>query len=532
MQRRRYLAVCGTAAAGILAGCNQTGQSSPGSNGTVDGPAQFNNIIIQAPQKAPIGSEVTMTITARNNGGETGTFQDRITTAAGDTDFAQDISIENIKPGQTGQTKVKAPVSGAGEYRFELQDSGVTASVQVTAQAVEIGKMVDVGNNLQLTFTDASFHGGVYYRYVDDVGWTTDMFAPEESGRTLGVFKAKMKNNGSQPTAIVPDRFSVTEGSVVATIDGKPLSTVESIEGKPLIGTNIEPGQTLEGWVLTTVPEDRVQKNGIGVGWSLNTSGGGGPDRVWSFPPRALPSWQQLEFRLSDRPDNGLITGEVTIRNSGQVEGTFYGLAEFHYRGVGWVPGAYPSGTIAPGATKTFTFDYAWPYTQQMEWRVQPFPGKRNMVEAGPITLSYGQETYGVDGSKIQLSNPRFMSSYGYQATESSAGGSNQQVTKQRQAGSGKKFLFVDVTATVGKDGGRVPTANAFVAKAGNSTVKPFVGPDPTNPDVSFYSGASNGKKGQTSKGVLVYEVPSNVSNVSVNYTEEVREKTSDITWQ
>ncbi|MFC5969790.1 hypothetical protein ACFPYI_00455 [Halomarina salina] len=529
MQRRRYLAVCGTAAAGLLAGCNQTGGSSPGNNETVEGEAQFNNIIINAPQQAPIGSEVTMTISARNFGGQTGTYEDRIVTSNGDTDFAQDISITDVQSGQTGEVEVNAPVNGAGEYRFTLEEAEVSATVNVTAEAVEIGKMVDVGNNLQLTFTDASFRGGVYYRYVDNVGWTTDMFAPGESGRTLAVFKGKMKNTGSQETVIRPERFSVTEGTVFNNLDGKPLSTVESVEGQSLIGSPIKGGQTVEGWVLASVPKNQVQQNGVGVGWSLNAQGGG-PDRVWSFPPRALPTWQQLEFRLSDRPDNGQITGEITVRNAGQVESTFYGLAEFHYQGVGWVPAAYPSGTVAPGATKTFTFDYGWPYIQQMEWRIQPFPDTRRMVEAGPLTLDYGQETYGIDESTVTVSNPRFMQRYSYSATQSS-GGENNQVTKQREASGGKKFLFVDVKATVGKEGGQVPLPDSFVVKAGESNIKPFVGPTPTNPDVSFYSGANGGKQGDTSTGVLVFEVPSSVSRPAVNYHEEFRELTSDITW-
>ncbi|MFD1512611.1 hypothetical protein [Halomarina rubra] len=535
MQRRRYLALCGTAAAGLLAGCNEgPGGNSDSANqqGTVEGPAQFNNVLINAPQQAAIGSEVEMTITARNFGGETGSYTDRIVTVDGDTDFAQDVSIGDVPAGQTGETTVKAKVNSAGDYRFKLEEAEVFTTVQVTAEAVELGKMVDVGNNLQLTFTDASFQNGVYYRYVDNVGYTTDMFTGQQGNKyILGVFRAKMKNAGSQETLILPDQFKIDGGTVHATIDGKPLTTVEGLDGKPLLGSPIKSGETIDGWVLASIPVENVNKNGVDIGWALNKNSDS-PDRLWSFPPRALPDWQQLEFRLSEKSSDGMLSGEVTIRNQGQVEGTFYGLAEFHYKGIGWEPGAYPTGTIAPGATKTFSFEYAWPYVQQTEWRVQPFEGKRQIVEGGPQSLSYGDQTLGIDGSQIRLSNPRLMNSYGYTATDSSNSGTSQQVTKRREAGQGKRFLFVDVEATVGTEGGQVPMPSTFVAEAGGSTAKPFTGPTPTDPDVSFYSGANGGKKGDKSKGTLVFVVPASASNPTVTYKEDFNLRTTEISWQ
>lgn len=533
MQRRRYLAVCGTAAAGLLAGCNQT-QAPPGdSNETVDGPAKFNDIIINAPQEAAIGSEVTMTVSARNYGGESGTYTDRIVTVDGDTDFSQDININNVPSGKTGKVEVKAPVNSAGEYRFKLEDAEVFASVTVTAEAVAPGQMADVGGNLQLTFSDVSFIDGVYYRYVDQVGYTKEMFTGP-SGRVLGVFRAKMKNSGSQPTRILPEKFSIENGEVHATIDGKPLTTVESVKGKPLLGSPIESGQTVDGWVLASVDRNQVLNNGVGIGWSLKAGGGDRPDRVWSFPPRALPEFGLVDFSMPDSPTNGRLEGTVTVRNIGQVDGQFVGQAEFNMKGRGWTPASYPTGSIASGATKTFSFTYGWPYTQETVWRIAPFRAveHRRKITGGTQRLSYGESTAAVDNSTVTISNPRFRQSYGFTATESSADGTPREVTKTRQPPNGRKFLFVDITVTAGQKGGQTPAPSSFRAVVDGQNYQQYSGPKPTQPNVSLYGGMSNPKEGQKASGSLIFTVPSGASNANLQYKEEFGTLTSDIVWR
>ncbi|MWG33574.1 hypothetical protein [Halomarina oriensis] len=533
MQRRRYLAVCGTAAAGLLAGCNQTAAPPADSQETVDGPAQFNNILINAPQEAAIDSEVSMTVSARNYGGQTGTYTDRLVAVDGDSDFAQDISIGNIPSGQTGEVEVNVPVRGAGEYRFELEEAGVAASVAVTAEAVEPGQMVDVGNNLQLTFTDVSFREGVYYRYVAESGYTKDMFTGGGGNSVLGVFRAKMKNSGSQPTRILPEKFSVDGGQIHATIDGKPLGTIEGLDGQPLLGSPIESGETVNGWVLASIPRETILNQGIGVGWSLKAGGGGRPDRVWSFPPRALAEFALVDFTMPDRPQRGRLEGTVTVRNVGQTGGTFTGLAEFNMKGRGWSPAAYPTGDVESGATKTFSFTQSWPFTQETVWRVIPFGASehRRRITGGSQRLSFGDSTAAIDNSTVTVSNPRFMRTYGFTATESTEGGTSQQVTKQREPPEGRKFLFIDVTVTAGAAGGNTPQPDTFRAKVGDQNYQQYTGPNPTQPDVSLYSGMNNPDAGQEASGVLIFAVPADAQNASVQYREEFGGLTSDIVW-
>ena len=492
----------------------------------------FNNIIINAPQEAAIGSEVTMTVSARNYGGQAGTYTDRLVTVDGDTDFAKDININQVPSGKTGRVEVKVPVNSAGEYRFKLEEAEVFASVTVTADAVEVGKMADVGGNLQLGFSDVSFTEGVYYRYVDDVGYTKEMFTGPED-RVLGVFRAKMKNAGSQPTRILPEKFSIENGTVHATIDGKPLTTVESVDGKPLLGSPIEAGQTVEGWVLASVGREQVLTKGVGIGWSLQAGGGGGPDRVWSFPPRALPKFGVVDFSMPSSPQNGRLEGTLTVRNIGQIGGEFMGQAEFNMKGRGWTPAAFPRGNIASGATKTFSFTYAWPYVQETVWRVAPFTDVeyRRRIKGGPQRHSYGESTAAVDNSTVTISKPRFLSSYKFTATESSASGTSRQVTKTRQPPSGRKFLFVDITVTAGRKGGQTPDPNSFNAIVDGKSYGQYAGPKPTDPNVSLYSGMSNPKKGQKESGTLVFTVPAGASNASVQYKEQFGTLTSDIVW-
>lgn len=525
--------MCGTAAAGLLAGCNESSQPPANSQETVEGPAQFNNVLINAPQEAAIDSEVTMTISARNYGGQTGTYTDRLVAVDGDSDFAQDISISDVASGQTGEVEVNAPVRSAGEYRFKLEEAEVFASVTVTAEAVEPGQMADVGNNLQLGFQDVSFVEGVYYRYVDRVGYTKDMFTGSDGKTMLGVFRAKMKNTGSQPTRILPEKFSVTEGTVHATVDGKPLTTVEGIDGKPLLGSPIESGETVDGWVLASIPRESIMNQGVGIGWSLRAGGGGRPDNVWSFPPRALPEFGIIDFNMPDSPQNGRLEGTITVRNIGQTDGTFAGLAEFNMKGRGWTPAAYPNGDIASGATKTFSFTYSWPFTQETVWRVVPFtePEHRRDITGGSQRLSYGESTAAVDNSTVTVGNPRFLRSYGFTATESSSNGTSQQVTKQREPPQGQKFLFVDVTVTAGSEGGQTPQPDTFRAKVGDQTFEQYAGPNPTKPDVSLYNGMNNPEAAQEASGVLIFTVPADAQNASVQYREEFGSLTSDIVW-
>ena len=265
MKRRRFLALCGVGTSGALAGCSGDSRPSAPSRKrtTVAGPAKFGDVIIQTANSAGVGQRVTLTVSAFNYGGETGTFTDRLVAVEGGIDLATDVRIADVPSGERGRATIDMRFDGAGRYRFRLADADVYASVTVVGERAEPGEPLTVGH-LRLSVSNVDYETDLFYRFDDGSRSVTDLVgaSPEEA---LAVVRGTVKNVGDRPAVFDPSAFSVAGGEFLTEVDGRPLDTVR-IDGRPLAGARVASGSAVSGWILLRLRRDRALA-GPELGW-------------------------------------------------------------------------------------------------------------------------------------------------------------------------------------------------------------------------------------------------------------------------
>ena len=113
--RRKYLTGVSALLSAGMAGCSGLGSSDGRSMGdgeesdpteSATGPAEFEDISLDVPASPSIRSEFTVTVSARNSGGEPGTFSDTLSVREGNSTLQREFEIADIEPGATGTTDV------------------------------------------------------------------------------------------------------------------------------------------------------------------------------------------------------------------------------------------------------------------------------------------------------------------------------------------------------------------------------------------------------------------------------------------
>ncbi len=549
MKRRRFLALCGVGTAGALAGCGEDARPSVPAQRltTVAGPAKFGDVIIQTDGSADVDSPVTVTVSAYNYGGETGTFTDRLVSVDGGIDLATDVRIADVPSGERGHTSIETSFENAGRYRFHLEEADVYGTVNVAGETAELGEALRVGP-FEVTLSEVTYEPNLFYRYRVGSRDVTELVGatPNEA---LAVVRGTVENVGTQQAVFDPSVLSVQNGEVLADAGGENLSTVR-VDGRPVVGQRLPPGESMKGWLLLRLDRSRARA-GPSLGWQADGNPDSAPEKQWALPAAdPFPEFELVAFDVPGSQSVGRVPYEVRVHNSGDVAGTYRGAIHYRTDGWGWQPAGVQEAYLEPGASRTFTGRTRWPYVDPATWRVVPFHEKRD-VTFEPLSVPFGEKVPIADASTVRVRNPRFIDSYVYEVTvvetpEQPVYGANnttgstepverteRRVRTPRDAGDGK-FLLVDIETRAGSDGGRIAQEDAFSVLVGGRTFDVDQAHQPVAPDVEFFDAGEDTRYGELFRGTLMFGVPSGarLSDVAVRYREEYEDVAVEATWQ
>jgi hypothetical protein len=551
MNRRRYLAVCGTATACGLAGCNTLfGDSSSGS-GTpqptlVEGPAQFTDFKIEIPTKATVDTTVPVTISAFNYGSQSGSFSGSITTIKGASIVSKGIDLNGVESGKRGKTTVDLSFSVADEYvlavsgnppvqtstdgygtpsRTQLMDAKAKSRVTIGPKTATVGESFDLTSPLRVTLTDVTYRQGLYYKYSS--GWgekTTDLFSTTDN-KTLALLHFDVENTGTESASFGPEPFTVSDGALHTDLRGASLNSAIGIKGDPFNGTTVQAGQQISGWLLAQLPKKRA-KEGAVVGWQRDTHKTT-PERAWNVKPTKLPSFTLEQWKLDEKQPMGEYLNEITVKNTGESKGKFRGIVDYKISDEGqnaWTPFEKINATLSPGKSKTFTLKKTWTYIQTLDYRVRPF-GTTKTVEFTPPKLSFG-ETARVSNGTITVhdfqTNPTYTLSRDWDPVVNPDNGGIFALAHVEYVSDSETGPVEDYDFFIRANGKTYEEEN----RADGPMVDPVKGP--------FYEAPiGNVGAGKKLSGWISFEVPANVnpSNATVVFRDRYAEPSSSAEW-
>ena len=549
MNRRRYLALCGVAAVGPLAGCSAF--DPPGDDPderartTVDGPAQFDRVVVGIIGTPSLDGSITVRVSAYNYGSEPGTFTDTLALAEGPGNASKRVRITDVPPGEREHVDLELSVSGAGRYRFRLEEADVYATATVAAERAEPGETLEL-DGFRMTAEGVTFESGAVYEFREHGRRRQGLLDPSV-GNVFAVVRGTVENTTGEERTFDASALSVPGGEGVRADRIGDLRAVTSLRGASLAGATIDAGERLEGWLLADVDPDAVREEGIALSWQSDDVAA--PEKQWQFPaPDALAEFAVESFEAPRKATAGDVEFAATVRNDGDAEGTFRGAVDRRADGFGWEVVAVREATLAPGQSATFTGTATWPYVDWTAWRLRPFHEKAE-TEYEPPSVEFGQRVPAVDGSTLAVSNPRVRDSYVYETTVeetvtvNGTGNVTETETRTRTVRrvqtptdfGERRFLFVDVEVVAGRGGGRLPQEGQFAALVGGEEFGVDHAHRPVEPEVSFFQAPEEGEwEGETVRGTLVFGVPAGTTRgaVAVRYRESYPKRTVEATWR
>lgn len=337
----------------VLNGSSSSKTPVPRSNAS----AEFTEVSLTAPEGIVFGSEATMTVSARNAGQTDGTYTDTLSLAEGATEFSEEVSF-NVPRGQTASTDVPFRPAVADTYRFELEEAGESATVEVAANFGTVGSSLQINDfpvpadavgflseddGLRATLTDVNFQQSVFFereRYAEPA-----IASLNDQDRLFVAFLFEFENTGSREFEVPQEMFELGEsarlldGDVPGSSDWYGLSNVRlpygRVEGPARLAAELElaPGQRQEAFLLGVIGTEAAR--GFVELEAQNDAPDTPPEWTWSvgsdIEDRPLPQYELVSLDAPDTHGN-TETFEVTasVRNTGDGDGTFRG--ELQYR--------------------------------------------------------------------------------------------------------------------------------------------------------------------------------------------------------
>lgn len=337
MLRRRYLAFAGTVALPTVAGCGSNGDpgSEPaGTDSPSHEPADIEVVSLSAPGNTEVGTEATVEVTAENTGGTTGSYEDRLVVAEGNSEFSADVLL-TVEPGQRATEVYTFRPQFADEYVIELERSGVSTTIATDPVTYAVGETVPISGDLEATLRSVELRDSLFYEAE-----TTSIGSPDRvdpavldapSDRSLVLLRLRLENVGTGEVSFDRSLLSLGDGTFYEGLPrGEPIGNA-TIEGKPLNRTTLEPSQIAEGWLLGQVTDTETE-GGFEVLVQRDTRRTPA-EATWDVPAGRLEPTPEFELASVDAPATSRANQSyeltLTVKNTADVAGTFRGVLEY-----------------------------------------------------------------------------------------------------------------------------------------------------------------------------------------------------------
>jgi Telomeric repeat-binding factor 2. len=395
MNRRRFVALAGSATITGLAGCsggnNETPDNGPDTTATEepldietsDGPAEFAvyDAAWADAEDVTVDNGGKVDLLIGNRGGEPGQFSGRLVVeslVSSEATFlgaalssvdeeigsgeAVTVTSETVTPEYSGE--YEATVGNEDGERLPIAD-GADAELLVTPHQGTGDDSFLVKDGLRLSVKNVQFEQGLHY----DTRVSTFMGSKErvslisaQSDQTLVLVHAAVENAGNSTTTVNADWFKFGGESPVNIGNG-----VRDLDTDQLDGVEVNSGSRVEGWLLFRAPRDSLGEANLKV---FRDPKSPAADAVWEldvgdveFPQFELEGMDVPDQYDDDVPEHDL---DFTIRNTGDGVGTFRGALQWREEGESGWEDLQPENErlkarIQPGETATVSSytDYA-----------------------------------------------------------------------------------------------------------------------------------------------------------------------------
>jgi hypothetical protein len=288
MNRRKFVQLIGMSATAGLAGCSSDSSDNPNSGDSTETttgteaqtetetetespePAEFEVVEYAIPETAEIGTEVTLEITIRNTGGQTGDFTAPLHARTPDSNWQEggDWTFTDVAPGESATAEIDEPVifDYIQRYEFRLGQSPKTAVLQTVSAKVPWGEEYATPGGYRIRADEPTLQDS--YEYEDFRGNIKD--AEPDNGGQWAFVNVWVKNETGQANySPLSNEFGLLYGS--SQSDGQTYLTDEPInKDESFEGGELQPGVERSGWIAYEIPSE-IQMNELTLAWSQDT---------------------------------------------------------------------------------------------------------------------------------------------------------------------------------------------------------------------------------------------------------------------
>lgn len=348
-----------------------------------EAPARLKLLSVSFPDDLTYGDRFEGQITVANTGGEpiesdAAVALTRIASESGESQEAA-VNADGLESGEARSHSIgQFDAEGAGEYRLEASDEFDAVNdefdglLTVAPQQVALDEQVTSPDDLRFTVTDVQYEDALMY--PDSSG---DMALRDTlSDRILLLPRITVENAGNAGIDVSAGVFSVEDGAAVTDI------AAQHVEGPELRNAQVNPGESVEGWVAFAVPRENVGEFELGL--HLASSSGPADVTVDLGANPGLPQFELADQALPSQFREGTQEFSFEIENTGEGAGTFRGVVQFMYtedpglfstaeQGVWYAFEEGLTAEIPAGATRTVTQSTEYDGDMAIDYRLKPF---------------------------------------------------------------------------------------------------------------------------------------------------------------
>lgn len=371
------------------------------------GPPHFEEVSISGPEEATVGEPVTLTVSAKNVGGEPGDFTSTLTAGEDPFSIQKNMRIEDVPVGETKSKDLEVGKSpSVGSLQFRITDYGAKYILNTVPAELSPGDSFSkVDGDLTISVDDVSFETALFYEEDGE----KRLYAPGDSS-IFAIFRLSVDNEGENDRSTYLDRINFGGGELVPRIGyGTGLDAFVGLDGEPLSMDSLDAFSAEDGWVPVVMERFRVD-DGFDVAWNH-----GGfdeePEVIWSFPSQGesleVPEFttevqapQQVEIGATD-------TAYLSVENTGPNPSTFRGAVQRRNKGADeWEQLLLADVDLEPDDSELIPFEIQEPALGPSDYR--PYPGGPvQEVDFVPAEFQFGETYDSPWGNSYTIEEPR-----------------------------------------------------------------------------------------------------------------------------
>lgn len=233
-------------------------------------PASFEVVEYGIPETVEIGSEVTLSITIRNTGGQAGSYSAPFYLKTPDSSWEEvgEWGFDEVAPGETetSETTESLEFDYIQRYEFRLGQSSKTAVMQTVSAKLAWGSEFTTPAGYRMRVDEPTMQDS--YEYEDYSGNIVE--AEPESGGQWAFVNVWVKNETGQANySPLASDFALLTGN--SQFDGETLLLDEPINKEESFdGGELQPEVERSGWVAFELPGN-VSVSDLVMAWSQTT---------------------------------------------------------------------------------------------------------------------------------------------------------------------------------------------------------------------------------------------------------------------